>query len=112
MEKMLDNSILKDLLARDMDLVKRAKNHRVEIDDEDNPIVKGGMRRYRHKSEMVGEIAIAQKDYDEAKRRLRYVPTRTKKKIDYASTHPIILYFILILFFKSTTARQMKNWRD
>ena len=58
---MLDSSILKDLLAKDMSLVKRL-NPEVEDLDEKNVTIKGGMRRYRHKSEMVGEIAIAQKN--------------------------------------------------
>lgn len=68
---MLDSSILKDLLAKDMDLVQRLKpGFAAEDLDDENVISKGGMRRYRHKSEMVGEIAIAQKEYDEAKKRL------------------------------------------
>ena len=59
---MLDSSILKDLLAKDMDLVQRLKpGFAAEDLDDENVISKGGMRRYRHKSEMVGEIAIAQK---------------------------------------------------
>ena len=66
---MLDSSILKDLLAKDMSLVKRLNPESEDL-DEKNVTIKGGMRRYRHKSEMVGEIAIAQKEYDEAKKRL------------------------------------------
>jgi len=67
---MLDSSILKDLLAKDMDLVKKMSNNNIDEMDDNSTRIKGGMRRYRHKSEMVGEIAMAQKEYDEAKRRL------------------------------------------
>ena len=64
---MLDDSMLQDLLAKDLDLMHRSKPSSEKKKKSSFP---RGVRTYRHKSDMIGDIKSAKEKYENAKRRL------------------------------------------
>eukprot|EP00940_MAST-03C_sp_MAST-3C-sp2_P002376 g2376.t1 len=68
---MLDDSMLKELLAKDLETLSSTKSSKSKSRYHPSIASNQTMRTYRHKSEMIGDVADAKKEYERAKVRLQ-----------------------------------------